>query len=323
MLAAVTDLIVLAQEGAEGVPADTLAAKLALPVGLLLFLGSVYVLLWAVYGAKKGALEAAVGFFGFTFVLGLFWWFGAPGTPQATGLQNFPNQRTESGRSDIARYQAKWHPFEPGSEMASFFPAADGTLDAFGTLVQYIGAEDATPEQLQSSPKYRVLFGDLDTASRLMTEQFMPVDENGSLRIGGNRRAAWNEAAGDPQPGEEAADPFFTSRVRDRDGDGNPDVLITTDNGLEVAAAELEAVATWVTFTEAGREDREIVVETRPWYAFKDPGAVWFPSAVWTVLSALFFGGAVFGLDRIEQKEKAAAGEAAATRERELVQAGR
>jgi hypothetical protein len=85
-----TDLLFLAVESA--IPPDHLASRLAIPLGLLFFGGSVYLLLWSNYGAKKGAAIYGTAFFGFTLILGVFWWFGAPGTPQNLGVTFLPHQ---------------------------------------------------------------------------------------------------------------------------------------------------------------------------------------------------------------------------------------
>jgi hypothetical protein len=58
-------------------------------------------------------------------------------------------------------------------------------------------------------------------------------------------------------------------------------------------------------------ERETVVVEERTWNAFKDPGALWFPSAVWTIVSLVLFALSLFGLDRMEQREKALAAAAA------------
>lgn len=58
---------------------------IAVILGFLLLPGSVIVLLAANFGALKGYLIGAIGFFGFLFMLALIWTFGVPGTPAQTG----------------------------------------------------------------------------------------------------------------------------------------------------------------------------------------------------------------------------------------------
>jgi hypothetical protein len=52
---------------------------------MVLFPGSVWLLLSAVFGVRMGYLVAATGFFGFMVILSALWAFGAPGTPPFLG----------------------------------------------------------------------------------------------------------------------------------------------------------------------------------------------------------------------------------------------
>ncbi len=298
-----TDLLILATED-HFVPADHIAADLSVPLGILVFCGSCYLLLWAIYGAKKAAAVYSVAWFGFTMVLGVFWWFGAPGTVVATGLRSFPGQATDT-------YNPKWFAMEPGSERAAFFPSTQSG-EGFVNAAEYVGKGDLPREEWQDDLKAASIVGDLDTAASRMVELFLPVDDGGTAQLGAARRTAALEAAGDPQPQacpadvdpstidcEKRASPFFTARVV-------PDsVIVQDDAGHRVAQGTLELVANWQSTNENGAPViREVVVETQTLYAFKDPGALWWPSAVWTVGSLILFALSLFWLDRIEQREK-------------------
>ncbi len=85
--------------------------------------------------------------------------------------------------------------------------------------------------------------------------------------------------------------------------DGDSQLFVTVDQGQRVAAAELVTYAVFVD-SETGAETRREVVDSEQWFAFKDPGSIWLPSAVWTLLSAALFGLCLFGLDRVEMREK-------------------
>lgn len=299
MTATLNQLLILATEGAEGIPAEHIAAKLAVPIGIVIFCGSVYMLLWSNYGAKKGALIYGTAFFGFTTMLGVFWWFGAPGTPIATGLQNFPGQAPDE-------YQAKWFTFEPGSERADYFPATNNLGD-FETVPQFIGMGGASEEELEASPRFRSLNGRINQAVALMQDLFLRA-EDGQLRLGGERRAEYQEAGQQAlvdDVGEQAAedyspaDPFFTAEPGD--------ILVTHDQGVMLVGTEMRAYVNYIS------EDGEAVsypVDTRPVFAFEQPSLLWFPSAVWTLVSLVLFGLCLFGLDRLEQREKRALAEA-------------
>jgi hypothetical protein len=55
----------------------------------ILFVGSIYVLLSAVFGLRMGYLVLAVGFFGWMIIMSALWAFGAPGTPRNLGPRGY------------------------------------------------------------------------------------------------------------------------------------------------------------------------------------------------------------------------------------------
>ena len=73
--------------------------------------------------------------------------------------------------------------------------------------------------------------------------------------------------------------------------------------GLLLATATFQAVAN---FTDAeGTPSGTIPVgESQVWFAFYDPGANWFTSALWTIISLIGFALSLWWLDRLEQTEK-------------------
>jgi fumarate reductase subunit D len=46
------------------------------------------------------------------------------------------------------------------------------------------------------------------------------------------------------------------------------------------------------------------VGESQVWFTFYDPGANWFASARWTIISLVGFALSLAWLDRLEQREK-------------------
>jgi hypothetical protein len=291
----VTDLLILASEGAEGVPASHIAAKIAVPLGVVIFCGAVYALLWSNYGAKKGALIYSTAFFGFCMMLGVFWWFGAPGTPVATGLQNFPGQAPDA-------YQAKWYPFEPNSARAEYFPASND-LGNFSTVQQYLGLEGAAEDDLEGNPAYGSLQGNATQAGDAMVTMFLRI-EDGMPLLGGERRAEYIDNAEQALADEvgagsvedyDRADPFFTGAIADAQ------VLVTLDQGVLLAGANVQVSAN---FVNADGEAVSVVVDEQPMFAFQQGSNLWFPSAVWTLISLVLFVLSLFALDRMEQREK-------------------
>ena len=95
----------------EGIPGSDWRAKAAVPIGLILFVGSVYLLIRSNLGTRRGYLVMATSLWGFMVIYGLFWTFGAPGTPPATGPQNLPGQQLDA-------YEDTWRPFAGDSLIA-------------------------------------------------------------------------------------------------------------------------------------------------------------------------------------------------------------
>lgn len=96
---------------AEGIPASSPLAQLSVPLGVLVFIGSTYLLLRSNLGTKRAYLVLATSLFGFLMLFSLFWAYGAPGTPQATGPTNLPGQPSDE-------LQPKWVPFAQDSLLA-------------------------------------------------------------------------------------------------------------------------------------------------------------------------------------------------------------
>lgn len=298
-----TDLLILASEGAEGIPGEHIASKLAVPLGIVFFCGGVFLLLWSNYGAKKGALIYSTAMFGFCMMLGVFWWFGAPGTPVATGLQNFPGQAPDA-------YQSKWYPFEPGSERAEVFPVTNDLDGNFRSAAEYVGGPGATPDSLDANPRFGFVSGSLTQAGDRMMELFMNVQE-GEPRLGGERRAGYATSAEEGLAAEvgagsvgdyDRADPFFTAVVNE---DG---VRATESQSVLVAGATIQVFANYEPDPEVAPDADavQVLVDEQVMFAFQQGSNIWFPSAVWTLVSLVLFALSLFGLDRIEQREKRA-----------------
>ncbi len=285
-----TELLFLAVE--EAIPADHPAAILAVPLGLLFMGGSVFMLLWSNYGAKKGAAIYGVAFFGFAFLIGVFWTFGGPGIPQGLGVTHLPGERPVD-------YQPRWYTFEAGSDRAAFFPST-GDVAAFTSIEEYAGLGDATEDEVSSNPRFANLLGSAGSASLLMRGDFLPVDENNVAQIGVNRREQFEQDAQRLRPANAAgrAQPFYTARPV------GP-VLLTDDaaTGVRLATQEFQAIATYVDADGVPLEPVP-VGDTAYWFAFYDPGAVWLPSALWTGAAFFFFLLSLFWLDRMEMREK-------------------
>lgn len=282
--------LILAVE--EAIPADHPAALLAVPLGLLFMGGSVFLLLWSNYGAKKGAAIYGVAFFGFAFLIGVFWTFGGPGIPQGLGVTHLPGERPVD-------YQPRWYTFEEGSDRAAFFPTS-GDLSAFRSIEEYAGLGDASEDEILANPRFANLSGSAGSASLQMQGEFLPVDENGVAQIGVNRRQQFEADAQRLRPAGAAgrAQPFYTARSV------GPVVLADdASSGVRIAAQEFQAIATFVDADGVPMEPVP-VGESAYWFAFYDTGAVWLPSALWTGASFILFLLSLLWLDRMEMREK-------------------
>jgi hypothetical protein len=71
------EILALTRENIEG--------ALVVVTSFILFPGTVFLLLSAVFGMRMGYLVAATGFFAFMVILSALWTFGAPGTPRYLG----------------------------------------------------------------------------------------------------------------------------------------------------------------------------------------------------------------------------------------------
>ena len=141
MIPTLAALYVLATEG--GIPASDWRAKIAVPLGILIFVGSVYLLLRSNLGTRRGYLVLGTSLWGFMVIYALFWTFGAPGTPPATGPQSLPGQ-------DLDAYEDVWRPFagdsnlanDPNYSVVKSFPEGFGAVPANFLPTANTGAED-------------------------------------------------------------------------------------------------------------------------------------------------------------------------------------
>jgi hypothetical protein len=282
-------LLFLAVE--EAIPADHPAAWLAVPLGLVFFGGSVFLLLWSNYGAKKAAAIYGVAFFGFSFLIGVFWWFGGPGIPPGLGISHLPGQSGD-------HYNERWFAFEQGSDRDAFFAGTDD-LSAFQSVEVYAGLEGADQETIEGDPFYASVVGSVGASVEGMQAQFFPVDDNGVAQIGAERRAQLEEEAQAAQPegSRRAADFYTVVQV------GDPLVRDDPDTDVLLATQEFQVQATFVDDDGVPVE----VVDVGPsenWFAFYDPGANWIPSALWTIISLVGFLLSLLWLDRLELRDK-------------------
>jgi hypothetical protein len=149
MLETLTGLTVLA---AEGVPPGSPLAVLSVPIGVIVLLGSIYLLVRSNLGTRRGYLVMATSLFGFMVIMSIFWTFGAPGTPQATGPRNLPGQLPNE-------YQPTWTPFAQDSRIAQLpeYQIVQNHPDGFGEV-----PEDFADEAEAGANDIQTFFADED-----------------------------------------------------------------------------------------------------------------------------------------------------------------
>jgi hypothetical protein len=90
--------------------APTFAKGIAVVVcAVILFIGSVWVLLTAVFGLRMGYLVLAVSLFGWMLVLSVLWTFGAPGTPNNLGPRGTEKHWQVFSAATTDHVQTKYH----------------------------------------------------------------------------------------------------------------------------------------------------------------------------------------------------------------------
>jgi hypothetical protein len=134
------DVLALTRTNIEG--------TLVIVAAMVLFPGSVWLLLSAVFGVRMGYLVAATGFFGFMVILSALWAFGAPGTPPFLGPKGeLPTWKPlAAGTTLTSNVEAveeypggPWTP--PGED-----PALRAEVEAASLAFQEFVAEEAAAE---------------------------------------------------------------------------------------------------------------------------------------------------------------------------------
>lgn len=181
------ELLLLA---ADEIPPSNPLAQLATPLGILFFIGSTYLLLRSNLGTARGYYVLGTALFGFLFLMSLFWGFGAPGTPQATGPTNLPGQPADA-------LQAKWIPFAQDSTLADrsdlsvvkgfpegFTPDAwdaddQDTIDQGVNEIQTFFSSSTAGQPIGSTDVVESIgYTETTTGFPLIAVEFVPVDEN-------------------------------------------------------------------------------------------------------------------------------------------------
>lgn len=294
MVATLNTLLVLATEA--GIPGSDWRAKVAVPIGVILFLGSVYMLVRANLGTRRGYLVTATSLFGFMIIYAAFWTFGAPGTPPATGPQNLPGQELDA-------YEDVWRPFATDSNLANdpayavvkTHPEGWATSPGEAGLPENIegqantGSDDIKTFFSTSVQDGGALESPPITGTYEETERHYAKAENGRALIAVSYQPTWQ--VGKLPPGTELAE-----------GEAPP----LTPNGEAVAEDESNVAP-------EGTELGDVVEDSEPYKAFAyfDPGSPMFPSLVTLAIMIVLFilHALLLAIDeRKERREREAVG---------------
>lgn len=286
MLATLNWLTVVATES-HGIPGTHPWAKLAVPIGFVLFIGSVYMLVRANLGTKRGYLVTATSLFGFLLIYALFWTFGAPGTPPATGPQNLPGQELDA-------YEDTWRAFagdstlaeDPAYDVVKSFPEGfSADPEGAGLEAGFKPTADAGSGDVQTF--FATKAGPLEKPPMKATWEEVPEErryakaDNGRPIIAVTYQQTYQVAQVAPgQAPAEEGPPKLT-----------PDGVAAEEDGSNVAPADTalgDLVEDGETFTA---------------FAFFDEGTPRFPSLVTLALTLLLFILHALLLARDEKRE--------------------
>jgi hypothetical protein len=328
MVATMNWLLVLASES-HGIPGSDWRAKIAVPLGAVLFLGSIYMLVRANLGTRRGYLVTATSLFGFMIIYSLFWAFGAPGTPPATGPQNLPGQELDA-------YEDTWRAFAGDSTIANDpnYAVAKTFPEGFAPTPEEAGLPENVEAQAETgSDDIKTFFSTAEAdggafASPPMGGSWEPVSppgfeddpkvtrlyakaENGRAIIGVVYQQTWQIAQ--LPPGEELPE-------------GAPPPL--TPDGVALKEDDPKTPENEANAAPEGVEMGDVVEggETYQAFAFFDPGSQKFPSLITLGLMLLLFiiHALLLAMDeRKERREREAAATRPVAEERVPAEAGR
>lgn len=263
----------LAILGAQSHPPDELVANIAVPLGILVFFGSVYMLVRSNLGTKRGYLVAATTFFGFIMLFSLFWGFGGWGTPPAAGPTQLPGQ-------PIDELEPRWIPFAEDSRLAGQ-PAYQEVAD-FPDGFEVFEGEDE--EQAVAAIAEAVEAGDIDPAVMNAIE--------GSL-------IEFDEPMDLIEDGVDDIGTFFA------DHDlltGELDKALT----IGLAANDRGELLMGATYHEFDDQEFEVVEdgETYTAFGYYEQGARLLPALTFFVIALILFALHAWLLDRDERLER-------------------
>jgi hypothetical protein len=285
-----TDVLILATEG--GIPTSNPWSQVAVPLGILIFVGAVYMLLRSNLGTRRGYLVMSTSLWSFGFLLSLLWAFGAPGTPPNTGPQNLPGQELDA-------YQPVWISFSPDSLVAT----EEGS--PYSAIAEYPAGFGEVPADFVEN----ATVGVQNTVSF-----FSSLEDPYSPTLTGTEAVVDGPLYAEAENGRPVIGVTFATTCQfGMDGSAPTDLPVFCD-GMAVGDPIPE---------DAMLANGQPARTEQTYFAFFDAGAPYFPSLLMAGILGVLFALHMVLLARDEKRERveaaAAAGETAEVEERATV----
>jgi hypothetical protein len=186
-----------------------LEGSLVVVASLVLFFGSVWVLLAAIFGVRMGYLVAATGFFAFFFLLAVLWTFGAPGTNRFLGPKgDLPAWKAVAAGDDLVSSTYPVVDRYPGGPWKPADNAASTEIE--GAFQEFL-AEEAAAELKQARVEGEVTAEQFEvTEVRVATVGETRLAAATAFSTTGGRQI---EVAGYHDPGSEGLPSFVSLAV--------------------------------------------------------------------------------------------------------------
>lgn len=303
-MAGLHTVLVAVAAAEEYVPPDDWRGVIALPAGIIIFFGAIFLLLKSNLGTRRAYLVEASCFFGFMLILSLFWGFGAPGTPRNTGPQSLPGQSADY-------YTPKWVAFAGDSTLAqerftivNQFPEGFEEEGGGGESGEASGAEGAAGggEEADAEAAGDAAVGGVEEigtffreehgGAQLIGDDWVPVEpplvaftDSGEKVVGATYAKPFAFTDDGEIPVGPDGQPLFTE---DQVGQPIPEDFVVPP-GVDDSVADL------------------VTPETFTAFAFFDAGFPFFPSLVMIVISFVGFvlHALLLGWDENREKERA------------------
>lgn len=262
--------------GAASHAPDTVVANIVVPLGILVFFGSTYLLVRSNLGTKRGYLVVATTFFGFMMLFSLFWGFGGWGTPPASGPTQLPGQ-------PVGSLAPTWVPFAQDSELA----------------------QQPDYELVQDYPEGFQVFEGANTE-----ETMAAVEEalnNGELEIAGTLRDALSQDQSPMDLLGQAVDDSSSFFSQDSVLEQDFQLIDSESQPIEIGLTTNPAgeIVMGMAFAEVNDDGEPLPDgETYTAFAFYDTGASLMPSFVLFFTALILFALHAWLLDRDERLER-------------------